>query len=409
MSEELDVFLSYAREDKPLAERIFLRLRRHGIRVWMDKPPQPYTAEGILPGASWDDVLHAQIRNARSFLPLFTETAVEMGSYFEHELTTALQISSETPDRSSFFIVPVLSGGKTPALRVAGRSFDTFQWVDIEADGLNALVRHLLKSLPARSGPESAADPLKLEVSTVDQLVDAMGPNRVIRLAPGDYNLSEVREGAHEFMSIEPEFDGPQLVFHSLKNLEIYCDGPEPAHLYVEPRYAFALYLSRCEGVRLRNLRFGHSPEPGECVGGVVRIAESRIIDLNECDLYGCGTVGLSLEQAESVVVSNSLIRDCNHGFVDITGCRDVVLHQCTFRNNTIYFGFQMASSDNVRIADATIRDNEKNEFFDAGTPMVLSRQCTGVALEGCQITQYPFARIADPAQGVEILSCKVD
>jgi hypothetical protein len=407
MSEGLDVFLSYAREDKPLAERIFLRLRRHGLLVWMDKPPQPYAAEGILPGANWDDVLHTQIRSARSFLPLFTETAVETGSYFEHELKTALQIISETPDRSHF-IVPVLSGGKLPALSVAGRSFDAFQWVDIEADGLNALVSHLLKSQPARSGMDSAADTLKLDVSTVDQLIDAVGPHRMIRLAPGDYNLSKIREGSNEFMSIEPEFDGPQLVFHSLRNMELYCDGPEPAHLYVEPRYAFAFYLSRCESVRLRNLRFGHSPEPGECIGGVVRIGQSKTIDLNECDLYGCGTVGLSLEHAESVVVSNSLIRDCNQGFVDIADCRDVVLQHCTFRKNTVNQGFQITSSDNIRIADAVIRDNERNEYFDAGTPMVLSSQSTGVALERCQITQYPFARIADPAQGVEVLSCEV-
>lgn len=407
MAEELDIFLSYDREDKPLAEKIFLRLRRHGIRVWMDKPPQPYAAEGIVPGASWNDVLQAQIRAARTFLPLFTETAVEAGSYFEHELKTALQISSEMPDRSNF-VVPVLSGGKPPALSVAGRSFDAFQWVDIEADGLNALVRHLLKSQPTRSGPDAAAGLLELEVSTVDQLVDAVGPNRVIRLAPGDYNLSKVREGSHEFMSIEPEFDGPQLVFHSLKNLELFCDGPEPAHLYVEPRYVFALYLSRCESVRLRNLRFGHLPEPGECIGGVVRIGRSKSIDLNECDLYGCGTVGLQLEHSESVVVSNSLIRECNTGFVDIADCRDVVLHNCTFRHNAVSYGFQMTSSDNIRIANTVIRDNEKSEYLSEETPMVLSSQSTGVALEGCQITQYPFVQIVDPSQGVEILGCEV-
>jgi hypothetical protein len=408
MSEELDCFLSYAREDKPLAERIFLRLRRNGIRVWMDKPPQPYASEGIVPGASWDDVLHEQIRKARSFLPLFTETAVETGSYFEHELRTALQISSETTDRPNF-IVPVLSGGKLPELSVAGRSFDAFQWVDIEADGLNALLRHLLKSLPAPSSQGSVGETLTLEVATVDQFVDAIGPNRVIRLAPGDYNLSKVREGSHEFMSIVPEFDGPQLVFHSLKNTELYCDGPEPAHLYVEPRYVFPLYLSRCESVRLRNLRFGHSPEPGSCVGGVVRIERSKTIDLNECDLYGCGTVGLVLEHAESVVVANSLIRDCNEGFASIEDCRDVVLHHCTFRSNTVNSGFLVTSSDNIRIADTVIQDNAENEYLDAETPMVLSSQSTGVALEGCHITRYPFARIADPAQGVEVLNCEVD
>src|SRR5678815_1018946 len=209
MAEEVDCFLSYAREDKPLAERVFIRLRRHGIRVWMDKPPQPYTSEGIVFGANWHDVLQKQIEKARLFLPLFTATALEPGSYFEHELKMALRISSETPDRSDF-IIPVLSGGEVPELSVDGRSFAAFQWIDIEADGLNALLRHVLKAQPASPNLDSADELLTLEVTTVDQLVDALGPNRIIKLAPGDYDLSKVKEVSHGFMSVEPEFDGPQ-------------------------------------------------------------------------------------------------------------------------------------------------------------------------------------------------------
>src|SRR5690349_4061901 len=393
MPEEIDCFLSYAREDKPLAERIFIRLRRHGIRVWMDKPPAPYISEGLNLGSNWDEILQKQIEKTRLFLPLFTATAVESGSYFEHELKTALRISSQTSDRHDF-IIPILSGGHVPNLSVAGRSFAAFQWVDIEADGLNALLRHLLKSQPARTGLNSADDLLVLEVATVDQLIDAVGPNRIIRLAAGDYNLSNVKEISHGFMSIEPEFDGPQIIFHNLKNTEFCCDGHETAHLYVEPRYTYPLYLSDCEGIRLRNLRFGHSPEPGSCIGGVAKIVQSRTIDLSECDLYGCGTVGLNLDHAENVVVSNSLVRECNEAFATIESCRDVVLHNCILRNNEVNSGFTVENSDNIRIVNTLIRDNAKNPYFEDETPMVLSSRSTSVALEGCEIVKYPFARV---------------
>ena len=404
MPEEIDCFLSYARKDKPLAERIFIRLRRHGIRVWMDKPPQPYASEGLVLGANWDDVLRTQIENARLFLPLFTPTAVESGSYFEHELKMALQICSERTDRRDF-IIPILSGGKVPELSVAGKSFNAFQWVDIEADGLNALLRHLLSIQPASPDLNSVET---LDVATVDQLIDALGPNRIIRLSPGDYDLSKVKESSHGFMSIEPEFDGPQIIFHNLKNTEFYCDGPQPAHLFVEPRYSFPLYLSGCEGIKLRNLRFGHLPEPGECVGGVAKIVRSKTIDLNECDLYGCGTVGLELEGAENVVVSNSVIRECNHAFASIESCRDVVLHNCTLRNNAVSAGFSIGNSDNIRIVNSLIRDNTENPYFSADTPMVLSNRSTNVALEGCQIMKSPFVDVVDPVQGIEVLKCEV-
>jgi len=268
------------------------------------------------------------------------------------------------------------------------------------------LLRYLLKIQPASSGPASVET---FDVANVDQLIDAVGPNRIIRLAPGDYNLSKVKESSYEFMSIEPEFDGPQIIFHNLKNTEFYCDGPEPAHLFVEPRYTYPLYLSDCEEIRLRNLRFGHLPEPGECIGGVVKIVRSKTVDLNECDLYGCGTVGLDLERAENVVVANSVIRDCNQGFATIEDCRDVVLHACTFRNNAVNSGFTIENSENVRIVNTVIRDNTKNQYLDAETPMVSSGQSTNVALEGCHIVKAPFVDVVDPAQGVEVLKCEVD
>lgn len=405
MPEELDCFLSYAREDKRLAERIFIWLRRHGIRVWMDKPPQPYASEGLVPGVDWHEVLQMQIRKAGLFLPLFTETGVEPGSYFEHELKAALGSLSDPSDRSRS-IIPVLNGGQVPELSVAGRSFHEFQWIDVEVDGLNALLRVFPEERASR--PNGEGDVLTLEVRTVDELVDAIGPDRIIKLAPGDYNLTGIKERSHRFMSIEPEFDGPQIIFQNLRNTEFVCEGPELAHLYVEPSYTFPLYLFDCEGVRIGRLRFGHSPEPGYCTGGVVRIVRSKTIDLSDCDLYGCGTIGVEVEDSENVVISNTVIRDCNAGFASIGDCRDVVLHHCTFSNNDVSFGFSVSNSDNVRVVASTIRDNTASQYFSPQTPLMGSNRSTNVALEGCRIAPHPFVQIVDPSQGVEVLQCEI-
>ena len=407
MSDELDCFLSYAREDKALADRLFLRLRRHGFRVWMDKPPQPYVSEGIVPGANWHEVLHEQIRKARFFLALFTETALESGSYFEHELKTALRLYSDKSDHQTF-IVQVLSYGAVPDLNVAGLCFSAFQWIDIEGDGLNALVCYLQRSLPLQSHENQTTGGLTLDVATVDQLMDALGPKRMLRLAPGDYNLSKVRQTSHEFMSVVPEFDGPQLIFHNLKDTVLCAKGPEPAHLYVEPRYTFPIYLSGCENVRITNLRIGHSPEQGECVGGVVKIERSTTVDLNECDIYGCGTVGIVVQHAENIVLSDCLISDCNQGFATIEDSRNVVFHHFTVSRNAVHSGFVIENSTNVRIVDSVIGDNTRNRFLETETPMVLSSRSAGVALEGCHIKRHPFGRIVDPAQSVEVLRCNL-
>lgn len=407
MPEEVDCFLSYAREDKRLAERIFIWLRRHGIRVWMDKPPQPYASEGLVAGVDWHDVIQMQIQKAGLFLPIFTEAGVRPGSYFEYELKTALENLSDTSDRPRT-IIPVINGGDVPELSVAGRSFSEFQWIDVEVDGLNALLRSFPRDQPGGSRSESGGGVLTLQVSSVDELVDAIGPDRIIKLAPGDYNLTGIKERSHRFMSIEPEFDGPQIIFQNLRNTEFVCEGPELAHLYVEPRYTFPLYLFDCEAVRIGRLRFGHSPEPGSCVGGVVKIVRSKTIDLSDCDLYGCGTVGVELEDCENVVISNTVIRDCNTGVASIGDCRDVVLHHCTFSNNDVSFGFSVSNSDNVRIVASTIQDNTASQYLSPETPLVASNRSTNVALEGCDIVLHPFVQVVDPSQGVEVLQCEI-
>jgi hypothetical protein len=55
-----DVFLSHNGQDKPAVEQIAERLRRAGLRPWLDKWE-------LTPGGRWQDELHAGLQQCRAF------------------------------------------------------------------------------------------------------------------------------------------------------------------------------------------------------------------------------------------------------------------------------------------------------------------------------------------------------
>lgn len=63
-----DVFVSYKREDKHLAEDVIHRLKEAGISVWYD--------ERITPHTSWDETIEQEIATAKAVLVLWTPRSV---------------------------------------------------------------------------------------------------------------------------------------------------------------------------------------------------------------------------------------------------------------------------------------------------------------------------------------------
>lgn len=56
---EFDVFLAHNSQDKPLVRAIANKLKRRGIKVWIDE-------EQILPGRPFQDVIQQAIQNVKS-------------------------------------------------------------------------------------------------------------------------------------------------------------------------------------------------------------------------------------------------------------------------------------------------------------------------------------------------------
>ena len=80
-SRKIDVFLSYAHEDKQTADAIVATLERGGVRCW-------YAPRDILPGADWPSSIIAAIEGSRGLVVLISKHSVH-SSEVEREVGIA--------------------------------------------------------------------------------------------------------------------------------------------------------------------------------------------------------------------------------------------------------------------------------------------------------------------------------
>src|SRR6187455_3010529 len=95
------VFLSYASQDAPAAERICEVLRAAGIEVWLDK-------NELRGGDAWDAQIKKRIHECALFVPLISaHTNARSEGYFRREWKQATRRLQDIADDVAF-LVPVV-------------------------------------------------------------------------------------------------------------------------------------------------------------------------------------------------------------------------------------------------------------------------------------------------------------
>jgi hypothetical protein len=90
------VFLSYASEDGPAAERIAAALRRAGIEVWFDKSE-------LRGGDTWDRQIRKQIHDCRVFIAVISaHTEARDEGYFRREWRLAVERAGDMAEGKAF-------------------------------------------------------------------------------------------------------------------------------------------------------------------------------------------------------------------------------------------------------------------------------------------------------------------
>jgi len=116
---DLQVFLSYAREDFEMAEKLYQDLTHYGINVWFDK-------KSLEAGKNWKIEIRKAIQNSSHFLLLLSSNSVLKRGFYQKEIRDALEVIDELPE-GQVFIIPV----RLDDCEVSNERLKEIHWLDL--------------------------------------------------------------------------------------------------------------------------------------------------------------------------------------------------------------------------------------------------------------------------------------
>ncbi len=211
--------------------------------------------------------------------------------------------------------------------------FTSMKYRDIEPDK----VVQRTETVPTGNAKDVPAG-TEVEVTTVDEFLEVIGPDRTIVLDGTNFDLTKAKDYGGigtEFYSWEETYDGPQLVIHDVKNLTIKAKNPDPAATTLEalPRYANVLVFKNCGNVTVEGFTAGHTKEQGACSGGVIYFSECEKSRVENMRLYGCGVTGVDAFMCTGVDVINTEIYECSYGAVYFSMTTDINFKDCNIHD----------------------------------------------------------------------------
>lgn len=97
--EPVTVFISYAREDREAARRLFKDLKSYNVIPWLDE-------ESLLPGQRWKEEIRKAIKRSSYFIALLSTNSLSKRGHVQKEFRDALDILDEIPE-SDIYVIPI--------------------------------------------------------------------------------------------------------------------------------------------------------------------------------------------------------------------------------------------------------------------------------------------------------------
>ncbi|MBO7359474.1 MAG: right-handed parallel beta-helix repeat-containing protein, partial [Clostridia bacterium] len=229
-----------------------------------------------------------------------------------------------------------------------------------------------------------------INVSTADEFISAIGSNRRIVLAPGEYDLSGTAgygtaQGADYYWEYTYD-DGYSLVLDVVNNLTIEGEGgAEEVSIVTRPRSAAVLKFIGGKDVTVKGVTVGHTVLPDACQGPVIALYGCRNVAINDSVLFGCGTIGVQADECWKIRCENTVIKECTAGAMEIANSYDVTFDGCEFRDIRAHEGYPglyvicAYNTTFLGIYNTAIHDNNVGALADCSNS-------NGVELAGCRV-----------------------
>ncbi len=114
-----NVFISYAKEDRQIARKLYGELKGSGARPWLDE-------KNLCPGQHWEIEIEEQINKSDYFIALLSSKSVSKRGYVQREIRLALEVLGKLPEKE-IYIIPARVNECQPSHKILNR----FQIVDL--------------------------------------------------------------------------------------------------------------------------------------------------------------------------------------------------------------------------------------------------------------------------------------
>ena len=138
MNESDLVFISYAREDRSWADRLYMDLRKNQINAWLD-------VRCLAAGTDWHLEIKSAIRRCSYFILIVSKYSINKRGFVQREIKEAIDVLQEFPT-GAVFLIPA----RLDATEPIDHELRRLNWVDLSPNYSDGLAR-ILSSLKTLS------------------------------------------------------------------------------------------------------------------------------------------------------------------------------------------------------------------------------------------------------------------
>lgn len=193
------------------------------------------------------------------------------------------------------------------------------------------------------------SEQITVQVSTVDELLNNIGSNKRIVLISEYYNLSDAEKVENPYIQQQQDWNDSYLDGYIISDvINMTIEGN--AQIATDDIWADVLSFKNCGKITLKGLTVGHTEsfEEYRCEGAVTRFYNCDNINVDSCNLYGCGAFGIYADYVSDLNVTNSKIYDCSYTGIWLTNKSEAKVSNTEFFDSVHTSGF-------LRIDNSTI------------------------------------------------------
>ncbi len=147
------------------------------------------------------------------------------------------------------------------------------------------------------------------------------------------------------------------LTIKGVGNVQILLDDPEDA----------VIEITKSSNIYVINIRASHKEpvkdpstqdSPYVCTGHVITIEESKNVNILNCELNGCGTVGVAIYSSKKVLVNKCYIHNNSHAAIKLSNTKNINISQNRIENNKTVLNKEL-SNTNYSFSENTYKGNK--------------------------------------------------